>query len=399
MVINIKGIFRKFLLLLVIGFISVGTIGGCSDNNGGTSTRAITENDFARDEGLRASTGGGVIVTFLEHPDSGADDTDTNGTGADEIPLTYSQTTLQTFCWEDDNADAAHFMELMDSEGSVVLRVDANGECATEMVEAGDHLMVINHDGIVDRSLPIFIIPSEDGLAKAQEKKGLRAIANNIFEGIQNKVVIDAQAQSAQDRDTLISTNKCENCDLQEAELSDEDLTGADLAGANLSGASLNEAILESADLTMATLLDANMDRADLSNLTSFLTDFRTATLTNAVMTTADLEGANFTSSNLSNADLSGAFLKNGALFGANLNSANFSGATMNLASLASSNLSNADLSGADLSDASFLDATLSNTDLTDGILSRAEWCDGCRCDDPSTGECSGCSSPDDVCN
>ena len=54
--------------VLLFGFISLGTIGGCNTNNGGgqDGTRALTESDFANDPNLSANPEDGVVVVFLE---------------------------------------------------------------------------------------------------------------------------------------------------------------------------------------------------------------------------------------------------------------------------------------------------------------------------------------------
>src|SRR3546814_16713266 len=57
-----------------------------------------------------------------------SDENDTGETGDDLIPLRYANTLEHTFCWEDDDGNAGHFMELHDSEGSEILRLDVNGE-------------------------------------------------------------------------------------------------------------------------------------------------------------------------------------------------------------------------------------------------------------------------------
>jgi uncharacterized protein YjbI with pentapeptide repeats len=71
----------------------------------------------------------------------------------------------------------------------------------------------------------------------------------------------------------LNSTNKCEKCDLSNANLSGLDMYGATLAGANLSGANLaeasfNDANLIDANLTGANIKGTNFAGAKLSNAT-----------------------------------------------------------------------------------------------------------------------------------
>ena len=128
--------------------------------------------------------------------------------------------------------------------------------------------------------------------------------------------------------DTLLATQDCTYCDLQNADLSGAQLSRARLSGSSLTGANLSKAILSDADLLSTRLTRAN----------------------------------------LSGANLSGAFLRS-----ANLRDANLSGADLSKANLSDANLSFANLSGADLSDADF---------------SGAIWTDGRKCGENSFGQC-----------
>lgn len=73
----------------------------------------------------------------------------------------------------------------------------------------------------------------------------------------------------------LNSTNKCEKCDLTNANLANLDMYGANLAGANLAGANLADASFHDANLT-----DANLKGANLKG-----TNFSGAKLSNATWT------------------------------------------------------------------------------------------------------------------
>jgi hypothetical protein len=66
----------------------------------------------------------------------------------------------------------------------------------------------------------------------------------------------------------LNTTNKCEKCDLTNANLSGLDMYGANLAGANLADASFNDANLTDANLTGANIKGTNFAGAKLSNTT-----------------------------------------------------------------------------------------------------------------------------------
>ena len=45
-------------------------------------------------------------------------------------------------------------MELEDSDGNEILRIDVNGECVTEVIKAGDYVMIIHHDGRKRKLIP-----------------------------------------------------------------------------------------------------------------------------------------------------------------------------------------------------------------------------------------------------
>ncbi len=76
---------------------------------------------------------------------------------------------------------------------------------------------------------------------------------------------------NAADLQKFNSTNKCEKCDLSNADFANLDMYGANLAGANLSGANLsgasfNDANLNDANLKGANIKGTNFAGAKLSN-------------------------------------------------------------------------------------------------------------------------------------
>ncbi|MGH7909334.1 MAG: pentapeptide repeat-containing protein, partial [Thermodesulfobacteriota bacterium] len=283
------------------------------DNKGeGASSEApaaLTENDFSADPVVVATPGEGVVITFLEPPSSKDEKSDTGEIGTDIIPFKYTKTLSQTFCWQDDNEEAEHFMTLVDSNGAEALSVNANGGCITGLIEAGDYEMRIQHDGKSEDRYAIFVIPGEGDEVSLKTEEAEVALQN-----IQ----------------TQLNTNKCVGCDLSGVDLSEAHLIDVDLSGADLREANLSGVDLSGADLT----------HADLSG----------AILTNAILIDVDLTGANLVGANLKGADLSGSKLKNADLTGADQSE---------------SLLSNADLSGADLTG-----ANLTGTDLTNANLS-----------------------------
>jgi len=260
--------------ILLLGFISLGAIGGCG-NNGGDDTQALTENDFAEDPSIVADPTGGVVVIFLEPPDSEEPENDTGEIGVDIIPYTYKSTLEHTFCWEDDDPDAEHFMVLEDSDGNEIFILDVNGECITVVLEAGDYVMIIHHDGRIETTHPIFIIPSqENGVQADTSTDGLnkngKVLISNLLQNLHNTITHNAKAQQSTKKivKTLLKTDACPNCNLTGAKLKNAKLSGADLSGADLTDADLTKAILTGADLTGAILTGVTLGDTMFDNAT-----------------------------------------------------------------------------------------------------------------------------------
>ncbi|MEM7556512.1 MAG: pentapeptide repeat-containing protein [Cyanobacteria bacterium P01_A01_bin.84] len=107
-----------------------------------------------------------------------------------------------------------------------------------------------------------------------------------------------AQAENPAHLSQLLSTKKCQNCDLSGAGLVRADLSGANLAGANLAGANLSRANLTGADLRGANLagaglFGANLNAARLAGANVLGTDLRNTYLFNADLIGVNLNGAN----------------------------------------------------------------------------------------------------------
>lgn len=343
---------KSILLLLILGIISFGAVGGCN-NNGQSTVDPLTENDFIANSSLSADPERGIVVQFLESPNSEIPENDSGTLGVDEFPLKYERRIEHTFCWEDENAEASHFMELSDSEGELILRVDVNGDCVTEVIEAGEYTISLHHDGKTDASQTIFAIADTEDLEQAQSSNDFlnRFIVSisNIMKHMKDVVLNVAIAQDGDqtttriNTETLIRTGRCIGCNLLGAGLSDQDLSGVDLSGADL-----RFSILLDAKLVGARLVDTDLRKADMSR-------------------------TDFTGANLLGADFRDTFV------------------------------SNTDFTNADLTDAKFRMAELDEVNLTGAILNGtdfrlATWCDGsCICNDnqSSIGKCDGCQSVD----
>ncbi|WP_228058225.1 pentapeptide repeat-containing protein [Nostoc sp. LEGE 12447] len=98
----------------------------------------------------------------------------------------------------------------------------------------------------------------------------------------------------------LLSTRKCQGCNLRGANLDKADLNGVDLSNAILIDADLDETNLSNANLSGADLTDADLGKANLTG----------ANLSKANFTKADLEDANLTNANVTDAIFTGADLE-----------------------------------------------------------------------------------------
>ncbi len=108
---------------------------------------------------------------------------------------------------------------------------------------------------------------------------------------------VSSQAESLSDLSKLLSTKKCDQCDLSNAGLVQANLTGANfveanLAGANLSQANLTGANLTGANLTGASLHGANLTGANLTGANLVGTDLRNAYVGNAILAKVNLDSA-----------------------------------------------------------------------------------------------------------
>lgn len=259
-------------LVLLFAFISLGAIGGCSNNNGDNNgNQALTENDFTEEPGLFANPTGGVVVTFLEHPGSEQPDNDTGEVGSDIIPYRNNQDLNITYCFEDEEG-GGHIATLFDIDDNEILSIEANGECVTAFIPPGDYFLEITHDGIVEEPITTFAIPQQSGGQAAQRFdtdlglfKSAKSLSSNIINDLYDIITQTSNAQSNDKVDILLETNRCINCDLTDANLTGADLIGANLTGANLTGADLTGAKLVSSILINAVLTGALLSQADLN--------------------------------------------------------------------------------------------------------------------------------------
>jgi uncharacterized protein YjbI with pentapeptide repeats len=179
----------------------------------------------------------------------------------------------------------------------------------------------------------------------------------------------------------LLSTRRCESCNLAGVDLSNKSLDAVDLAKANLALAFLDNSSLKQADLRHALLHGSNFNSANLEG--------------------ANLCGAFLNGTALSNntaATFVGAYLKNASLAGANMSGAHFDnasfhtgvasacspqncafttdcasavGATMDSAVFTGAYLAGVDMSGSDALNANFASAILDGVRFDEANLAR----------------------------
>jgi uncharacterized protein YjbI with pentapeptide repeats len=196
---------KCLLFVLLFGFISLGAIGGCSNNNGegqgstGT-TIVLTENDFADEPALTANLETDNIITFLEPLSQENFGNDTSSIGEDILPIRINNTTNLTICWQDDNPSAEHKLMFIDSSNNTVLSHVTNDNCADGLVQSGNYNLKIKHDGNTDEEFTVFIVP-EGG---------------------------DGNLQLS------VFTNRCNDCQLEGSNLEGADLRNTDISGSNM---------------------------------------------------------------------------------------------------------------------------------------------------------------------
>jgi len=305
---------KDFIKLLSFIFVIAVFVGACDDSD---SSSTLVERDFVADPTLTADPEDDTIIKFLESPNTNQTNTldfidpgDTGGKGFDTIPFSYKRTLEHTFCWEDDDGEAGHFIELDDTDGNNIFRLDVNGECITEIIEAGDYILKIFHDGLSGTTHPIFFIPDPDELEQPENKDDVAGLlfekvinALNNFPGIS---IENAFAQTATPKETLVTTRKCIACDLRRVDLSFLDLQNVDLSGSRLNSSNLSNANFTGSEFTSAKLQNSDMNDSDFVGA-----DFTSANLTSADLTDSNFDHGDFKISTLDSVVFTGANFSN----------------------------------------------------------------------------------------
>ena len=297
--------------------------GGDGDGAVTVKAHALTEHDFTALPSVRLPLGM-VGVTFLEPKDALTSAArDTGSTGTDVIPIHIAETTTITYGLDatDPTIEKARLISL--PSRAVVFEINAAKPSETVSLEPGNYDLLLYSGYTIAQAqgAPHRSVFLHSGTA-------IKSIAASPL-----TVLKAANGTVSQ----LLSTRRCEGCDLsganlREANLWEANLQGANLQDASLFGAYLEGAILLGADLQGATLAGANLQRANLQN----------ANLSNAYLQSANLQNANLRSANLQNANLQITLLQ-----GANFQFADLTGAKLGAAMIRGADFSNA--IGADL--------------------------------------------------
>jgi uncharacterized protein YjbI with pentapeptide repeats len=309
------------ILLFLTSIFAAHNFYGCSDSITNSNTtaadkyKARSENEFNTSAGVKAIPGA-VIYDDLEHLNTPADSVngDTGNIGEDVIPYSYPDSAVHRIKL---SADAGFKARLVSDAGAVIWQLNNPGDTARVLIPSGNYKLYLTSlrtfglaAGI---SQPVFIQPDLDAIASGG--------------------VLPQAGYDKKDLNTLLTTNKCINCNLKELQLQDKNLSGADISGATLYGA-----FLQNVNLSNAVLVNTELSRGGGRDI-----NFTGATFTSTFMYYTGYERADFTGAKFQHllwdhTALSGCNLKNvtidsGAAYNASLDGADMSYSTIKNAS------------------------------------------------------------------
>ena len=312
----------------------------------------------------------GVVVNLLESAGSTPPEQDTGDVGSDVIPYEYGTTVTHTFCWDDDDLEAAHVMTLHDGAGAEILRLQPNGACVAATIEPGAY--------------SLHLLPRRPIRGGARRLHRTCRIATSRQSGQTSRLCCTRTSASAARSNSRTSPRQTwQHPNLTEAHLSGADLSSAILTGAQLDRATMVRAILAGADLREASMFHADLTDANL---------FR-ATLADAKVNYADLGGADLSSANLAGAQLVRARLQMANLEGAKGPGAEFEGADLTRAKLVGAELYGVGRPthgqcGLRRTVRLGFRANIGGAEFTGAILAWTVWNDCRQCTPESVGEC-----------
>lgn len=124
---------QKIIVGVIVGLIFTALLAGaCYFYLGDLLYRSghvLTLKDFSDDDSLRAGPANFVVVAFWQTPTDVGE-----GEPVAVIPCAFPYDSAFSFCWETGAATFDEYMMLHYANGREVLRVDAGGECVTEVL-------------------------------------------------------------------------------------------------------------------------------------------------------------------------------------------------------------------------------------------------------------------------
>ena len=324
------------VLFLLLAFVIVS---GCSDS---ITNPPVTTNKYkARTEAeLNSSSAskvipGAVVYLALEHLNTpiGSVSDDSGPIGEDIIPYTYTETASHRFKLD---ASARFKVRLVSEAGVEIFRIDNPTDTEYVSIPAGNYKLHLT--SIVEYG------PGETGTQAIFIQPDLDAINSGA----------GAPPQGGYDRkdlNTLLTTNKCIKCDLQEIQLNDKNLAGADVSGANMDGSFLvdvnfNNGIFTNTSIRHAGGRNMKFVEAKFTNTDLRYTGYQTSDLSRATFKQLLWQHTNLDGCNLTGITVDSGSTYDSSVDGADLSHSTFSNVTLH------------ELSGAE---AKFIKATFSN--------------------------------------
>jgi len=229
---------KKIAIGIIVGLLFAGVLAGAcyvylGDLYTYSSRHVLTLKDFSDDDSLRAGPANFVVVSFWQgSPDVAA------GEPVAVIPYSFPYDKAFTFCWETGAAIFNEYMMFHYANGREVFRLDAGGDCVTEVLASAAYEMRFYRDDTTSE-LPIFIRPFPD-------------IAFTWFDPY----------SPPEPTQFILTTNVCRECNLAGGDFFQANFEGCDFTKADLTNAYLYRANLTDAILTDATLSGANLSLA-----------------------------------------------------------------------------------------------------------------------------------------
>ena len=317
---SINKFFNLCSLLAIVIFIAA--LQGCSDSitNSTTSTtdkyKARTESEFNADASLKTIPGA-VVYVDLEHlnsPASGVNG-DTGPIGEDVITYVYTESATHRFKLD---AGAKFTARLVNAEGAVMFTLNNPGDTARVTLPAGSYKLyltsLLSYAFSPISTQAVFIQPDVNAIASGG---------------------VGAQGgYNPQDLNTLLTTNKCIGCNLNEVQLHDKNLTGADLSYAGLSHSFMQNVNLSNATFAHTDWTDAGANNCIFREAKFIFTivnrtPFYRGDFSHAVFQRLNWDHTSFLESNMTYATFDSGAADNGSLDGSDLSYATLTNLSM----------------------------------------------------------------------